>query len=276
MNSWGMLADLCDALGINPSGGEFEQLASVLEAIRLLRLGGLSAYDYQKLEAWAADPNRKDANVAFTAGAARDAANAVAGALAERAAADVLGFVVVDKNGGVGPKCSFSPVAYVADAMRDALNSQVESCFYDQNDRETAARIARQPFRVVPVGAVREAKPLGWGAFADGYAHGLEAAAVIVCPEGHEGERSCAEVASLIRGLRFEASPPDRPAEAAALVPAETIPATSKVGAGDWSVAPGGVEGETGRWAKCLCGGNLLPGPFVLCDRCGQPEAARP
>lgn len=42
-------------------------------------------------------------------------------------------------------------------------------------------------------------------------------------------------------------SPSDRPAEAPEPAPGETDPALSKVGAGDWSAAPGGVKSETGQ-----------------------------
>lgn len=44
--------------------------------VRCDTLPGLSAFDYERLVEWMADPNRRPAQTAFTAGAARDAARA--------------------------------------------------------------------------------------------------------------------------------------------------------------------------------------------------------
>lgn len=42
-----------------------------------LRLGDMSSFDYERLVAWINDPHRKPTELAFTAGAARTAAQAV-------------------------------------------------------------------------------------------------------------------------------------------------------------------------------------------------------
>lgn len=147
-----MISEAVAALGIEPTGDESARWAAVLEAIRQLRLGGLSAGDYRKLEAWSADPERRDPSAAFTAGAARDAANAVAGALANRAAVGWLGWTVVDRNGK-----PFIPLLEFHPKIHDRATAQIIADALNRHPHETQAD--RVPYGVVSVGPVAELKP---------------------------------------------------------------------------------------------------------------------
>lgn len=284
----GMIADACLALGIEPAGGAWrcegcgeyttpdrsmgheravdeqcgpisieggndsEQWAGVLETIRL-QCGDSWRLSLRIVE--------MAGEVCAALGINAPGEDAVANweqvleaVRAKRSAVEPIGWVILDRNGepyraGSRPDDTvlfWSAASGAPTVVADALSELTESGYF----------APRQPFRAVPVGPVQELKPYGWGMIDSA---GVPAPGTIA---GARRDTSAEAPRFSVKGahrpveLFYLPSPPDRPAEAA-------------------EPALAGTESADGRWKKCLCGGNLMPGPFVLCDRCGQPEADR-